>query len=64
MLTEIDFYFKALYNSLGAAILNENLVNFDKYVKKNCAIMLVDDEFEKKATKSIGFHYYIIYYEM
>lgn len=41
-----------MYNSLGAAIIDDGRFDFDNYVKKACPMMLVEDSPEKKATTS------------
>lgn len=41
-----------MYNSLGAAIVDDGRFDFDNYVKKACPMMLVEDTTEKKATTS------------
>ncbi|KAL4712607.1 hypothetical protein ACJJTC_007202 [Scirpophaga incertulas] len=40
----------SMYNSLGAAIVDDGRFDFDKYIKKACPMMLVEDTPEKKAT--------------
>ncbi|XP_045502201.1 dynein axonemal heavy chain 10 [Colias croceus] len=40
----------SMYNSLGAAIVDNGRMDFDNYVKKACPMMLVEDTTEKKAT--------------
>ncbi|CAH0724307.1 unnamed protein product, partial [Brenthis ino] len=40
----------SMYNSLGAAIVDDGRFDFDNYVKKACPMMLVEDTPEKKAT--------------
>ncbi|XP_063540762.1 dynein axonemal heavy chain 10 [Cydia strobilella] len=40
----------SMYNSLGAAIVDDGRFDFDNYVKKACPMMLVEDNVEKKAT--------------
>lgn len=39
-----------MYNSLGAAIVDDGRLDFDQYIKKACPMLLVDDSPEKKAT--------------
>lgn len=41
-----------MYNSLGAAIIDDGRFDFDVYIKKACPMMLVEDTIEKKATTS------------
>ncbi|PZC71734.1 hypothetical protein B5X24_HaOG212562 [Helicoverpa armigera] len=40
----------SMYNSLGAAIIDDGRFDFDVYIKKACPMMLVEDTIEKKAT--------------
>nr|XP_034835442.1 dynein heavy chain 10, axonemal [Maniola hyperantus] len=40
----------SMYNSLGAAIIDDGRFDFDTYIKKACPMMLVEDTPEKKAT--------------
>ncbi|CAK1584360.1 unnamed protein product [Parnassius mnemosyne] len=40
----------SMYNSLGAAIVDDGRFDFDAYIKKACPMMLVEDNPEKKAT--------------
>ncbi|XP_041985040.1 dynein axonemal heavy chain 10 [Aricia agestis] len=40
----------SMYNSLGAAIVDEGRGDFDAFIKKACPMMLVEDNTEKKAT--------------
>ncbi|KAJ0174233.1 hypothetical protein K1T71_010379 [Dendrolimus kikuchii] len=40
----------SMYNSLGASIVDDGRFDFDKYIKKACPMMLVEDNLEKKAT--------------
>ncbi|XP_028025407.1 dynein heavy chain 10, axonemal [Bombyx mandarina] len=40
----------SMYNSLGAAIVDNGRYDFDNYIKKACPMMLVEDNPEKKAT--------------
>lgn len=49
-----------MYNSLGAAIVDDGRFDFDNYVKKACPMMLVEDTLEKKATTS---KYFIKFYK-
>lgn len=41
-------YLQALYNSLGAALLEEDRLEFDTFIKKQCTLMGVDDSPEQK----------------
>ena len=50
-----------MYNSLGAAIIDNGRFDFDNYIKKAFPMMLVEDTLEKKATTSKFLCFHLTY---